>query len=152
MFQKLVSLLMKPPPAPVPAAPPAPLCSTSEECQHQLLVKLKSGQFALSSSDKEGYRTLCYYRATFLFVAVGDDGTSVLRLPTDEVLLGYVWRQSAYKLVLIDGQYKWNYDLTEEEKLETWQEILARLSPFTDNKQRFVAGTLAEFAKLAAPQ
>ncbi|WP_022824302.1 hypothetical protein [Hymenobacter norwichensis] len=143
---------MKSTPAPVPVPPLAPLCNTSEECQHQLLAKLKSGQFALYSSDKEGYRTLCYYHATFLFVAVGDDGTSVLRLPTDEVLLGYVWRQSAYKLVLVDGQYKWNYDLTEAEKLETWQGILERLSPFTESKQRFVAGTLAEFAKLAAPQ
>lgn len=152
MFQKLVSLLMKPTPAPVPTTPPTPLANTIAECQQQLLAKLKSGQFALSSSDKEGYRTLCYYRATFLFVSVGEDGTSVLRLPTEEVVLGHLWRQSAYKLVLVEGQYQWNYDLTDAEKLEAWQGILARLSFFTDGNARFVASTLAEFAELAAPQ
>jgi hypothetical protein len=152
MFQKLVSLLMKPTPASVPTPPPSPLANTIAECQRELLTKLKSGQFALSSSDKEGYRTLCYYRGAFLFVAVGDDGTSVLRLPNEEVFLDYVWRQSAYKLVLVEGHYQWNYDLTEAEQLEAWQGILARLSPFTEARQRFVASTLTEFAKLAASQ
>ncbi|MBO0357629.1 hypothetical protein J0X19_06705 [Hymenobacter sp. BT186] len=143
---------MKPTPAPVPTPPPIPLANTIAECQQQLLAKLKSGQFALSSSDKEGHRTLCYYRATFLFVSVGEDGTSVLRLPTGEVVLEHLWRQSAYKLVLVEGQYQWNYNLTDAEKLEAWQGILARLSFFTDGNARFVASTLAEFAELAAPQ
>ena len=152
MFQKLIALLMGPKPIPAPSPPPTPLCNTVAECQQQLIAQLRSGQLALSSSDKEGYRTLCHYRGAFLFVSVGDDGTSVLRLPTEEVVLGYLWRQSAYKLVLVNGQYQWNYDLTELEKLEVWQGILARLSPFTEASQRFVVSTLTEFAESTAPQ
>lgn len=64
--------------------------ATIAECQQQLLQQLRSGNYALSSSDKEGYRTLCYYRGAFLFVSVGDDGTGVLRLPQDDILLNYV--------------------------------------------------------------
>lgn len=142
---------MPPPPAPTPAPPPNPPGSTIAECQQQLLAQLKSGHSVLSSSDKEGHRVLCYYRGAFLHVAVGEEGTSVRRLPTDDVLLGYVWQQSACKLVLENGQYRWSYDLTDAEKLVNWQEILARLSPFTEGSQRFVARTLAEFAELAAP-
>lgn len=133
--------------------PPRPVTTgaTIAECQQQLLQQLKSGNYALSSSDKEGYRTLCYYREAFLYVSVGDDGTGVLRLPQDDILLNYVWRQSSSKLVLENGQYTWSYDLTETEKLEKWREILARLSPFSESSQRFVASVLADFARLAAP-
>lgn len=42
-------------------------------------------------------------------------------------------------------------NLTEAEKLEKWQEILARLSSFTESSQRFVTGVLADFARLATP-
>jgi hypothetical protein len=153
MFKQLVSLFMAPQKASVPVPPPTATGASITECQQQVLARVKSGTHAFSSNDKEGYRTLCYHREAFLYVAVGDDGTSVLRLPNEEVFLDYLWRQSAYKLVLNDdGQYRWNYDLTEAEKLETWQTILARLSPFTEGSQRFVTSTLAEFAKLSAPQ
>ncbi|UOG75692.1 hypothetical protein MTX78_03640 [Hymenobacter tibetensis] len=130
--------------------PPKPLTSIAE-CQQQLLEQLKSGEYAFSSADKEGYRTLCYYRQAFLFVSVGDEGTSVLRLPNEEGLLAYLWRQSGSKLVLVDGKYQWSYDLTEAEKLEKWQEIQVGLSPFTESSQQFVSRVLAEFAGLVPP-
>lgn len=151
MLKQLVSLFTAPKKLSVPTPLPTATGASIVECQQQVLARLKSGTHAFSSSDKEGYRTLCYYREVFLYVTVGDDGTSVLRLPNEEVFLNYLWRQSAYKLVLKDGQYQWNYDLTEAEKLAAWQAILARLSPFTEGSQRFVISTLAEFAKLSNP-
>lgn len=152
MLQKLFSYFLMPKPTSGKPSQPVAAGATIAECQQQLLHQLKSGNHALSSSDKEGYRTLCYYRGAFLFVSVGDDGTSVLRLPQEDVLLNYLWRQNSSKIVLEAGQYTWSYDLTEAEKLEKWQEILARLSPFTEASQQFVARVLAEFASLSAPQ
>jgi|GEM_PF-6099959 len=129
------------------AGPPA----TVAGCRQQMLAQLKSGQYALSSSDKEGYRTLCYYRQTFLYVTTGDEGTGVLRLPSDETLLHHVQSRNNSKLVPENGGFRWSYDLTEAEWLERWQQNLARLSPFTEASRQFVARVLAEFVALAAP-
>ncbi|AII51327.1 hypothetical protein [Hymenobacter sp. APR13] len=126
---------------------PAPAGATVAQCQQQLLQQLKGGG-ALSSSDKEGHRTLCYYRQAFLFVSVGDEGTQVLHLPTDEHLLTYVWRDSRGKLVLQHGHYHWNYDLTEAETLERWQALVTRVTPFSEGQQRFVASVLRDFGAL----
>lgn len=152
MLQKLLSYFLMTKTTSGKSLQPVTAGITIAECQQQLLHQLKSGTHALSSSDKEGYRTLCCYRGAFLFVSVGDDGTSVLRLPQEDVLLNYLWRQNGSKIVLEAGQYTWSYDLTEAEKLEKWQEILARLSPFTEASQQFVVRVLAEFASLSAPQ
>jgi len=151
MFKQLISLFMASEKVSVPVPLPTATGASIAECQQQVMARLKSGAYAFSSTDKEGHRALCYYRDAFLYVTVGDDGTSVLRLPNEEVFLDYLWRQSTYKLVLEDGQYRWNHDLTEAEKLEAWQAILARLSPFTEGSRRFVTSTLTEFAKLSAP-
>jgi hypothetical protein len=150
MFQHLLSYFMpaKKPSLPVPTAP----VDTILECQQQVVEQLKSGQYALSSSDKEGYRLLCCYRQAFLFVSIGDDGTSVLRLPNEEGLLVYLWRQHGSKMIVTEGSYHWSTDLTEAEKLEKWREVLARMSPFTKSNQQFVSRVLTEFGGLAAPQ
>ncbi len=71
---------------PAPASPPA----TVAQCRQQLLDSLKSGAYALSSADKEGYRTLCSFRGALLRAAVGDEGTALLRLPTDGHLLAHI--------------------------------------------------------------
>jgi hypothetical protein len=152
MLQKLFSYFQMTKTTPSKPLQPVATSATIAECQQQLLHQLKSGSYALSSSDKEGYRTLCFYRGAFLFVSVGDDGTGVLRLPQEDVLLNYLWRQNNSKIVLEAGQYTWSYDLTEAEKLQKWQETLARLSPFTEASQQFVARVLAEFASLSVPQ
>ena len=81
---------MAPKKAPIPTPPPTTTGAAIVQYQQQGLTQLKSGAHAFSSADKEGYRTLCHYRGAFLFVEVGDDGTSVLRLPNDEALLGYL--------------------------------------------------------------
>ena len=132
------------------APPPPPPPATVAQCQQQLLDGLKSGAYALSSADKEGYRTLCYFRDTFLRAAVGDEGTSLLRLPTDAHLLAYVRQQGGPILELVDGRAQWRYELSPAEELTQWQQQLARLRPFDAGQQRFVAGVLAEFAALAA--
>ncbi|MBG8554130.1 hypothetical protein [Hymenobacter guriensis] len=128
---------------------PAP--TTVAERKALFLARLKSGESCLSSSDKEGYRVLCYYHGAFLFVAVGDDGTSVLHLPADEILLNYVWARDGVRMDLewVDGQPRWRYALTPEEQLESWQKLLTRLSPVTDSTRRFVASTLAGLAAIA---
>ncbi|RFP66961.1 hypothetical protein D0N36_00270 [Hymenobacter lapidiphilus] len=128
---------------------PFPLPATVAQCRVLLLDCLKSGEYALTSSDKEGSRTLCYYRKTFLRAAVGDEGTSLLRLPTDEHLLVHIGQQLGAMLEIIDGQPRWRYDLTEAEQLEQWQLQLGRLRPFGQAQQRFVASVLAEFAALS---
>ncbi|HEX8428218.1 hypothetical protein [Hymenobacter sp.] len=134
-----------------PDKPSQPVATgtTLAECQQQLLQQLKSGQYALSSADKEGYRTLCYYRQAFLYASVGDEGTSLLRLSDDEGVLAHVGQRCNSKLVLEDGSYRWSYDLTEAEQVERWQEVLAKLTPFTESSQQFVARVLQEFAALA---
>lgn len=128
---------------------PASLPATVAQCRQQLLDSLKSGEYAFFSADKEGYRTLCYFRGTFLRAAVGDEGTSLLRLPSDEQLLTYIWQQSGPLLELVDGQPQWRYELSAAEQLTQWQQQLARLQPFSPLQQQFVAGVLAEFAALA---
>ncbi|MDO7873821.1 hypothetical protein Q5H93_03685 [Hymenobacter sp. ASUV-10] len=129
----------------MPPPPPA----TVAQCRQQLLDRLKSGAYALFSADKEGSRTLCYFRGTFLRAAVGDEGTSLLRLPTDEHLLGHVWQLAGPLLELVEGRPQWRYDLTPAEELAQWQQQLARLQPFSPGQQQFVARVLAEFASLA---
>ncbi|MCR5887266.1 hypothetical protein LRS06_05625 [Hymenobacter sp. J193] len=130
----------------MPATP-----TTVVECRQLLLERLKSGDYCLSSSDKEGYRVLCYYHGAFLFVAVGDDGTSVLHLPADEILLNYVWARDGMRMDLewVDGQPRWRYALTPEEQLESWQKLLTRLSPVAESTRRFVASTLGGHAAIA---
>ncbi|QIX62266.1 hypothetical protein HER32_14190 [Hymenobacter sp. BT18] len=124
---------------------------TVAECKSLLLERFRSGGYGLSSSDKEGYRVLCYYHGAFLFVAVGDDGTSVLHLPTDEIVLNYIWAREGVQMDLEweDGQPRWRYALTPEEQLESWQKVLTRLTPVTDSTRRFVASTLAGLAAIA---
>ena len=131
--------------------PPPPLPATVAQCRQQLLDRLRSGADALFSADKEGSRTLCYFRGTFLRAAVGDEGTSLLRLPTDEHLLSYVWQQAGPLLEMVDGRPQWRYELTPAEQLAQWQQQLARLRPFGPEQQQFVARVLAEFAALARP-
>jgi hypothetical protein len=151
MWRQLISFLM-PPKKPTPAVqvPPAVTegTATIQQCQQLLLSRVKSGAYVLSSSDKEGHRMLCYYLRAFLYAEVGDDGTSLLRLANEQVMLDYVWRGNASKLVLVEGNYQWSYDLTEEEKLQKWQAVVARLSPFTEGGRRFVAQVVADFAAL----
>lgn len=132
-----------------PASPPPP--ATVAQCRQQLLDRLRSGADALFSADKEGMRALCYFRGTFLRAAVGDEGTSLLRLPTDEHLLSYVWQLAGPLLEMVDGRPQWRYELTPAEELAQWQQQLARLQPFSPGQQQFVAGVLAEFAALARP-
>lgn len=151
MWQALISLLKTTKsPAPIMQVPPVgpEATTTVAECQQLLLSKLKSGEFMLSSSDKEGYRVLCYYRRAFLFAEVGDDGTGLLRLSNDEILLNYVWRKNGYKMVMSETGYQWSYDLTEQEKLEKWRDVLAQLKPFSEGTRQFVTKTLADFAAL----
>lgn len=133
---------------PTPPAPPPP--ATVAQCRQQLLGSLKSGEYALSSADKKGYRTLCYFRGTFLRAAVGDEGTTLLRLPTDEHLLTHLWQQCGPMLEIVDGRPHWRYELSAAEELAQWQQQLARLQPFGAAQRQFVAGVLAEFAALAA--
>jgi hypothetical protein len=132
---------------PTPATPPLP--TTVAECRQRLLDALKSGAYALFSADKEGARTLCYFRGTFLRAAVGDEGTSLLRLPSDEHLLRHVWQRAGPLLDLIDGRPQWRYELTPAEQLAQWQQQLARLQPFGPGQQQLVAQVLAELAALA---
>ena len=132
---------------PTPAAPPLP--ATVAQCRQLLLERLRSGAYALFSADKEGSRTLCCFRGTFLRAAVGEEGTSLLRLPSDEHLLNYVWQLAGPILELVDGRPQWRYELTPAEQLAQWQQQLARLQPFGPAQQQFVAQVLAEFAALA---
>jgi hypothetical protein len=120
------------------------------QCRQQLLARLKSGAYALYSADKEGMRTLCYWRGSFLRAAVGDEGSSLQHLPTDEHLLQHVWQLAGPLLDMVDGRPQWRYDLTPAEQLAQWQAQLARLQPFSPGQQQFVARMLAEFAALAA--
>lgn len=76
---------------------------------------------------------------------MGEEGTSLLRLPTDEHLLSYVWQQAGPLLDIVDGHPQWRYELTSAEELAQWQQQLARLQPFNASQQQFVAG----FAALA---
>ncbi|GAA3939198.1 hypothetical protein GCM10022406_24190 [Hymenobacter algoricola] len=122
--------------------------ATVEECRQQLLQLLKSGEYALSCADKEGYRTLCCYRQAYLFVAVGDEGTSVLRLPHDEALLTHLEQQIGGKYVPENGSLRWTYELTAAEKLERWQALQARLTPFAESGRGFVARALRELAEI----
>ena len=133
----------------MPTSFSTPLPATVAQCRQYVLDCLKSGEYAFFSADKEGSRTLCYYRGTFLRAAVGDEGTSLLRLPSDEQLLNYVWQQSGPLLDMVDGRPQWRYELTAAEQLTQWQQQVARLQPFGAGQQRFVAGVLAEFAALA---
>ncbi|TGD83206.1 hypothetical protein [Hymenobacter wooponensis] len=151
MWQQLIAFLIPPKKAVTAMQVPPAIAegtATIAQCQQLLLSQLQSGEYVLSSSDKEGHRTLCYYRRAFLYAEVGDDGTSLLRLANEQVMLDYVWRSNASKLVQVDGNYQWSYDLTEEEKLERWQAIVARLTPFTAASKRFVAQVVADFAAL----
>ncbi|SDX77112.1 hypothetical protein SAMN04488069_103107 [Hymenobacter psychrophilus] len=83
-----------------PCLPPP---ATIEQCQQLLLARFKSGHYILASADKQGYRTLCYYRQTFLFVAMGDEGTSLLRPSTDDHLLGHLWQKASGKIIMVDN-------------------------------------------------
>ena len=130
---------------------PAPLPATVAQCRQQVLAALKSGEYAFYSADKEGSRTLCYYRGTFLRAAVGEEGSSLLRLPTDEQLLDYVRQLSGPLLDMVDGRPQWRYELTAAEQLAQWQQQLARLQPFSPALRQFVARLLADFAALATP-
>ena len=122
---------------------------TVAACQTLLLSRLKSGEYCIASADKEGYRTLCNYHGAFLFVQVGDDGRSILHLPTDSILLSYLGRQSCAVLEMQDGQARWRYELTDAELLENWQAILARLKPATAATRSLVAGILHEMKSIA---
>lgn len=150
MWQQLVSFFTpaKHPISSVQVPPVAPEASTIAECQQLLLKKLKSGEFAMSSSDKEGYRVLCYYHGAFLYAEVGDEGTGLSRLHNDDILLDYVWRKNCYKFVEKEGNYQRSYDLTEAEKLERWQAVLTKLTSFSESGKQFVARILAEFSAL----
>lgn len=130
---------------------PIPLPATVAQCRQQLLDCLKSGDYALYSADKEGSRTLCCYRGAFLRAAVGEEGTSLLRLHSDEQLLDYIRQLNGPLLDMVDGQPRWRYELTAAEQLAQWQQQLARLQPFTQSLRQFVARVLAEFAALATP-
>ncbi len=121
------------------------------QCRQQLLDRLKSGDYALYSADKEGSRTLCCYRGAFLRAAEGEGGTSLLRLHSDEQLLDYIRQLNGPLLDVVDGQPKWRYELTAAEHLAQWQQQLARLQPFSRSQRQFVARLLAEFAALATP-
>ncbi|WP_175470867.1 hypothetical protein [Hymenobacter psychrophilus] len=46
---------------------------------------------------------MCYYRQTFLFVAMGDEGTSLLRPSTDDHLLGHLWQKASGKIIMVDN-------------------------------------------------
>jgi hypothetical protein len=133
------------PPAPAPGA-------TIDECRQQILHQLQSGEYALSSADKEGYRTLCCYRQAYLFVAVGDEGTSVLRLPTKQALDTYLGQQIGGKYVAENGSLRYTYELTDAERLERWQALQARLTPFAEPGRGFVTRALRELAEILAPE
>lgn len=139
-----------PPTPPVP--PSAPTCSSSQECQQLIVQMLKSGQYAFRSADKEGMRTVCYHQNAFLRVYVDDEGTGVLRLRSEEALLGYLWRKSGADIVLENGSYHWHYPETEAEQLKKWQELQARLVPFTESARRQVECMLNQIFPAAAPE
>ena len=121
---------------------------TVAACQALLLSRLKSGEYCTYSADKEGYRKLYCYHGAFLFVEVGDSGTSILHLPNDTVLLNYLGRACVI-LEMQDGHARWRYELTDAERLKCWQDILASLRPTTDLIRRSVAAALNEMKRIA---
>ena len=122
--------------------------ATVAACQELLLSRLKSGSYSISSNDKEGYRTLCCYYGTFVFVQVGDDGTSFLHIPTDTALINYLTTRFGGRPELEGDLYRWRYELTAAEQLQAWQDVLGRLKPITSSTRQFVESVLTQIRKI----